>query len=139
METIYNPLNSPKFHQANAIRELIQAMSEGMQKQFCYGELRGDVLTLWFSHPLCVSEFNLGREKILEKMRQIYKEKKLGSSLRFREVVARTKPYEPKPPPSPKTTCEYKEQSTGEFEIKAKDPELVRIFENIKKIIKERQ
>ncbi len=123
-------LSSPKLKEHKAIRELSEALGV-IKKSFLYGSLRGSVLTFYFNHPGAVSEFNMQKESILEKMRSIYKEKRLKDSIVFNSVnasfVAKHSFSEEK-----KSKSRNIEIARGEFEVQCKNPELKKIFESIK-------
>ena len=126
-------INSYKLDEHRAINELSEALG-GLKRSFLYGSLRGDVLTLYFNHPAIVGEFNMQKEQILEKMRRIYKEKSLKRSIVFRDVradfVAKSEPIKKEEEPK------NKEIATGDFEIKAKDPQIKKMLEKIREHIR---
>ncbi len=131
-EQIGSVFNHPKLKEANGIRELSKALG-ALERGFLYGSVRGDVLSLYFNHPIFVSEFKMQKEQIVAKMRAIYKEKKLREVLFFKEIKAVF---------IAKNNTQVKEEkkiekdiSSGVFDIKCKDKELQRAFERIQKQI----
>jgi len=129
--------NHPKLHQSRAILKLSKALGH-LERFFVYGSLRGNILFLYFSHPIGVSEFNLKKEQILEKMREIYKQNGLRSVLVFKEVQAKLVASCKEVKIDKKDS--YVELATGDFDTSnIKDVNLRKAIERIKKIIKQRK
>ena len=126
--------NHPKLQQAKAINMLSDALGS-LKRFFLYGELRGQVLLIYFSHPIGVSEFGFKREQILEQMRTIYKQNNLRETLIFRDVKAVCKVARKEPTVSKDDS--YKELASGEFDTSGVQNEHIkRAFERIKQHIK---
>jgi len=126
-------LSSYKLKEAKAIRELVKALGS-LERGFVYGSLKGEVLTLFFNHPAIVSEFNMQKEQILEKMRKIYKEKGLKESIVFKSLRAA---FVAKSSSKKRDTEQKREEiATGDFEIKAKDLDIKKALERIREHIR---
>jgi len=126
-------LERPELERARAIRTLAAALGEAMESHLLYGRIRGDTLEWVFDHPAMVGEFAMHREEILERMRQIYREKKLKDLLVFRRVTARSEARPPRQSPRPQSR---REVATGSFEIQVNSPALRGVFERIREHIK---
>jgi len=129
-----NLFDHPKLHQSKAILKLSKALGS-LERFFEYGSLKGDILFIYFSHPIGVSEFNLKKEQILREMRKIYKQESLKSVLVFKEVKAKlVVGYKEEKIPK---KDRFAECATGEFDIShIKNPKIKKAFERIKKLIK---
>lgn len=128
----------PKMKQHDAIDKLADALPEPLLKGFRYGELRGTVLVLHFTHPGHLNEFRIRKDEILEKMRVIYKEQELKGVISFKDVKAEQR-YQPPPKEQSEQSLEFEDRSWGDFENTQTNPELHRIFESIRTKIKERR
>ncbi len=137
-DTTIDPLNHPKLKQHQAIDKLVDALPEPLLKGFRYGQLRGNILVLHFTHPAHLNEFRIRRDEILQRMREIYKEHRLKDVIVFKEVKAEAR-YHPPPQPSSQKSLDFTDRAEGAFENRVTHPELHRIFENIRNIIKERK
>ncbi len=129
--------NHPKMKQHDAIDKLADALPDALLKGFRYGELRGQILVLHFTHPGHLNEFKIRKDEILEKMRSIYKEHGLRESIVFKDVKAEQR-YQPPPKQVAEQSLEFEDRAKGDFENTQTNPVLNRIFENIRKTIKER-
>lgn len=125
-------LRHQKLQQANAIKELIYGAN--LERGFSYGSVNNDVLTLFFTHPAYTHEFAIKQNEYMQSFRKTYKEKKLKDSLYFKSVVAKSVFREKKQ--EQKSVPEYKESSSGEFKILAKNEKIRSLFEDIQSIIK---
>ena len=128
----------PKMQQHQAIDKLADALPEALRRGFRFGELRGTVLVLHFTHPGHLNEFKIRKEEILAGMRKIYKEHGLKGSITFKDVKAEQR-YQPPPKQAAEQSLEFEDWAKGDFEYQGSHPELKRIFSNIKKTIKERR
>lgn len=130
----------PKMLEHTAIKKLTNAFSKPLQQNFCYGSITDDKrLIFYFKHPLHVNEFNMQKDDIKQKMREIYKQERLMGLIFFKDIDARSK-FDM----SPKTkntdiSLKYDERSKGVFTNNAKSKTLFEAFEMIREAIKERQ
>lgn len=128
----------PKIKQQQAIKELIEALSEPMRNALDYGEVQHKTLILHFKHPAMVQEFGMQREAILQKMREIYRNNSLREKIVFERVEAKAKFTVPQKQPIDKN-LPFDEQAKGEFENNIADPRMHAMFEKIRSKIKERR
>jgi len=133
-EQSVNIFNHPKLKEAESIRKITEAFDDRLKKFFVYGTVKGDTLFLFFNHQIGLLEFNGKKDKYLEKMRAIYKKERLKDVLFFRKVNAQLKLESGKKIDNTKREPDVAE---GDFEIKCKNPQLKKMFENIRSIIKE--
>lgn len=130
-------LASPKLQQAHAIRKLQQALEGELGSLVLYGAIRGETLVWHFSHPAALMSWRLQKEQVIERMRRIYKEERLGSVLRFRRVDAKVVPVTLEPAVKEERP---KERATGNFAIaEGLDPRIRQSFERIAKHIQTQQ
>ncbi len=128
-------LNHPKLQQARDIKTLSKGL-DNLQKFFVCGSLRNNVLILYFSHPIGVSEFNLRKEQILSRMRKIYAEKGLVKRLYFKAVIAKLSQSHSKNGKIIKERT-YTELAHGNFDTShIKNPDIKKQFERIRATIK---
>ena len=130
-------LNHPKLKQAKDIDILCNLSLGKLDKFYRYGAIRGKTLFIYFMHPIGVSEFNLKKEQILNKMREVYIRRDLKKSLVFTDVQAKLVPEHKETKVAKKDS--YTEIATGDFEIRTKDEKIAKIFRRIKRIIKDRR
>ena len=114
-----------------ALRELVFDSLQEL-REFVYRiELRkmakGQKLVIVFASLLGLKQWQVKESQILERMRQIYKERGLKDIVIFNKVVAEAKGQ----------NLLYKERSKGEFKILSHSPEIRAIFERIQSVIKE--
>ena len=114
-----------------ALRELVFDSLQEL-REFVYRiELRkmakGQKLVIVFASLLGLKQWQVKESQILERMRQIYKERGLKEIVSFNKVVAEAKGQ----------NLLYKERSKGEFKILSHSPEIRAIFERIQSVIKE--
>jgi len=130
-------LASPKLQQAHAIRTLQKALEGELGRLVLYGALRGETLVWHFSHPAALMSWRMQKERVLERMRAIYKEEKLGSVLRFRRVDATVVPVSLEREAEPERP---QERATGNFAIaEGLDPRIRQSFERIARHIRHYQ
>ena len=114
-----------------ALRELVFDSLQEL-REFVYRiELRKmakrQKLVIVFASLLGLKKWQVKESQILERMRQIYKERGLKDIVIFNKVVAEAKGQ----------NLLYKERSKGEFKILSHSPEIRAIFERIQSVIKE--
>ena len=114
-----------------ALRELVFDSLQELKSFIARIELRkmakGQKLVIVFASLLGLKQWQVKESQILERMRQIYKERGLKDIVIFNKVVAEAKGQ----------NLLYKERSKGEFKILSHSPEVRAIFEKIKVAIKE--
>lgn len=130
----------PKMQKQRAIKVLMGVCSESIRRGFEFGRVGEDkVLRLFFTHPACLQEFNFNKDEILVKMREVYKSQKLMGAIFFNKVegkiATKIKVNQKK---QENINCKYVEKSTAQFQNKATNERLRRIFEDIREIIKNR-
>lgn len=128
-----------------AIQNLAQHGIEGapgLSSAFRYAKIRGNGLFFVFSHPLAKTEFKHQKEDILARLRGHYRAnlwKMKQEGIIFNAIHALVI-HAPKEQPAPhQKEIAYRERSTGEFAIDAKDPDIAAFFRRIKTTIQERQ
>ena len=108
-----------------ALRELVFDSLQELKSFIARIELRkmakGQKLVIVFASVLGLKQWQVKESQILERMRQIYKERRLKEIVSFNEVVANL----------------YQERAQGEFQIFSNTPEIRAIFEKIRVKIKE--
>ena len=114
-----------------ALRELVFDSLQEL-REFVYRiELRkmakGQKLVIVFASLLGLKQWQVKESQILERMRQIYKERGLKEIVSFNKVVAEMQGGE----------LLYQERAQGEFQIFSNTPEIRAIFERIQRVIKE--
>ena len=114
-----------------ALRELVFDSLQEL-REFVYRiELRkmakGQKLVIVFASLLGLKKWQVKESQILERMRQIYKERGLKEIVSFNKVVAEMQGGE----------LLYQERAQGEFQIFSNTPEIRAIFERIQRVIKE--
>ena len=114
-----------------ALRELVFDSLQEL-REFVYRiELRkmakGQKLVIVFASLLGLKQWQVKESQILERMRQIYKERGLKEIVSFNKVVAEMQGGK----------LLYQERAQGEFQIFSNTPEIRAIFERIQSVIKE--
>lgn len=89
-----------------------------------------------FKHNLALQEWKREESHTLEKMRTLYKGRNLKEIIVFHSVKAEVS-HKPQPLEEKTPTKTYKEQSSGEFEIRVQDEKLRITFKAIQSAIKE--
>ena len=131
-------LNHPKLQQAKDIDILCNLSLGRLDKFYSYGAIRGKTLFIYFTHSIGASEFNLRKEQILAKMREVYKKRGLKRSLIFTDVQAKVVPGRKESKVEKKDS--FVELAKGDFDTShIKDPVIAKHFRNIKQIIKDRR
>lgn len=124
-----------------AIQNIATVGLEGLTLStlFRYAKIKGNVLFFVFKHPNAKFEFGYKKEDIKAKMRgyySLFKEDLKANNVVFKDIEACVI-AEPKKEPEPKkSTVDFKERSTGSFEVRCSDPALKALFEDIKKTIR---
>lgn len=106
---------------------------------FRYAKIRGKVLFFVFKHPNAKFEFGYKKEDIKAKMRgyySLFKEELKANEVIFNDIEAVVIAEPKSEPKAKKTTLDFSERSTGNFDITCKDPKLRALFEGIQKTIK---
>ena len=115
-----------------ALRELVFDSLQELKSFIARIELRkmakGQKLVIVFASVLDLKQWQVKESQILERMRQIYKERRLKEIVSFNEVVANL--YQER-------AQVYQERAQGEFQIFSNTPEIRAIFERIQRVIKE--
>ena len=114
-----------------ALRELVFDSLQELKSFIARIELRkmakGQKLVIVFASLLGFKQWQVKESHILERMRQIYKERGLKEIVSFNKVVAKMQGGE----------LLYQERAQGEFQIFSNTPEIRAIFERIQRVIKE--
>lgn len=124
------------------IQDIAKAGLEGisLSSLFRYAKIKGNALFFVFKSDAAKFEFKYKKEHILEQMRAFYKvnkERLQNSHIVFIKIEACVI-AEPKKEPVKKSTLDFKEQSSGDFDITCNDPALRALFVDIQKTIKEK-
>lgn len=124
-----------------ALKGLVfDSVGEGLKRLVCRIDLRSvgsqKVCVIVFSHPLALQEWKREESHTLEKMRRLYKERNLKGVVVFYSVKAEVS-HKPSVKEKETEAETYKEQSSGEFEIRAQDEKLKKTFKAIQSAIKD--
>lgn len=98
--------------------ELREIFEQGSKKKIC---------VIVFSNFFALQEWNVKKDSILCRMRELYKQRELKEIIVFHRVLAEVYGQ----------NLFYKERSKGEFEIASNNPKIRDVFEKIKVSIKE--
>jgi len=128
----------PKTLQHQAIDKLADALPDALRRGYRFGELRGSILVLHFTHPAHLNEFKIKKQEILQRMRKIYGENKMQQVIKFTDVKAEQR-YQPPPKPEQTKSMDFEDRAKGDFENPVTHPGLHASLERIRKIIKERR
>ena len=113
-----------------ALRELVFDSLQELKSFIARIELRkmakGQKLVIVFASLLGLKQWQVKESQILERMRQIYKERRLKEIVSFNKVVAEMQGGE----------LLYQERAQGEFQIVSNTPEIRAIFERIQNTVK---
>ena len=96
----------------------LRRLKKGSEKKAC---------VIVFSNFFALQEWNKKEASIMERMRELYKQRGLKEIVVFHQVLAKDQGQ----------NRFYKEQSKGEFEILSSSPEIRAFFEKIKVAIQE--
>ncbi len=121
-----------KLKQVNAITLLADALGDKLKAHFSYGSLVGDTLIFHFNHAGASFMFGQQKERIVERMREIYKANNLRGLLVFKKVESKAILIVKEKIEAEKEI----ELATGNFDIGDNvDIEIRRLFEQIRKSI----
>jgi len=138
-DTPVDLFNHPRLRRHDAIDKLADALPEAMRRGYRFGELRGSILVLHFTHPAYLNEFKIKKQEILERMRKIYGENKMQQVIKFTDVKAEQRYQPPPKPEQQRESLDFDDRAKGDFENPVTHPGLHASLERIRKIIKERR
>ena len=95
-----------------------------------------EICVIVFHHPLALNEWKREQTATIERMRELYKQRKLKKVVVFHKVLTEVS-YQPIPLEREAKESTYKEQSSGEFIIQAQDEIIQAYFKAIQAAIKE--
>ncbi|MDE5602624.1 MAG: hypothetical protein K2I71_01715 [Helicobacter sp.] len=127
--------------QRKVLNDLVfDAIQENLKRLIIRIDLRNiagkEVCVIVFNHPLALQEWKREQSPTIKKMRELYKQRNLKDLLVFHRVLVEVS-YKPQNVKKEKESLQtYKEQSSGDFAITAKDKEIKACFEAIKAAIK---
>lgn len=110
--------------------------------QLRYAKIKWKTLFFVFENPAHKQEFEYKKERILQNLRAFYRYYKAdiqGLNISFEKIAAAVVFVQKKEQPKPMKQIQYKELSKGTFKNICKNLEIYTKFEEIRKIIKEKQ
>ncbi|WP_299385350.1 hypothetical protein [Helicobacter sp. UBA3407] len=117
-ELVFDSLQDLQELRAFVQRIELRSLKKGNEKKVC---------VIVFSNFFALQEWSIKEASILDRMRELYKQRGLKNVAVFHKVVAEAQGQ----------NRFYKERSKGEFEILSNNPAIRAIFEEIKNTIKE--
>ncbi|WP_457560608.1 hypothetical protein [Caminibacter sp.] len=107
-------------------------MPQNYKKYILKMSYRGEVLYIEVTHPAIKQEIFYKRKMIFEIIKLMHKSG-ICSEINPKKIITN---HRYKPLPKPPKEVKFFIKKAGEFEIKAKTPEIAKKFEEIKKLLK---
>lgn len=134
---IDNDIHTATINEQREIRGLAEAsLTPHALSHFARGAIEDGKLMLYVRHPGIAQEVQLQKEQIKAKMRAAYKTQRC--TVRFTDIDVRVVHQAPEKKALEKQVL-FTEQAKGDFEIQCSDAEIIKKFEEIRKMIKDRQ
>jgi hypothetical protein len=116
------------------LRKIISLMPENYKKYITQISYKGDVLYIKVSHPALRQEIFYKRNLIFSIIKTLHTYN-LCNNINPKKIIT---DYQYKKPLKPPKEIKFYLKKANDFEIKAKNPEIIKKFEEIKKILKEK-
>lgn len=134
---IDNDIHTATLNEQREIRGLVEAsLSPHALSHFSRGAIEDGRLILYVRHPGIAQEIRLQKEQIKAHMRAAYRVQRC--TIRFTDIDVQVLNQAPETK-EPEKQVLFAEQAKGDFEIQCSDPAIKKKFEEIRKIIKDRQ
>jgi len=131
---IFKPFND-KLNKHRCLRKIISLMPPKYKKFILSLYHKGEILYINVSHPAIKQELFYKREEILSIIKTMHKYG-ICNEIKVSKIITNHK-YTP--PPKPPKEIKFYLKSANDFENRAKNPEIKKLFDEIKEILSARK
>ncbi|QCT94683.1 DUF721 domain-containing protein [Caminibacter mediatlanticus TB-2] len=114
------------------LKKIIALMPQNYKKYISFMDYKGHTLYIYVSHPALRQEIFYKRKMIFDLINLMHKNN-MCINLKPKKIVTF---YKYSPPPKPPKDIKFYIKPAGNFEIKAKNEKIIKIFEEIKENLK---
>ena len=114
------------------LRKIISLLPQNYKKYITQISYKGEVLYIKVSHPALRQEIYYKRDLIFSIIKTLHSYN-MCKDLNPKKIIT---DYKYQKPPKPPKEIKFYIKKADDFEIKAKNPEIIKHFEEIKKILK---
>ena len=125
---------SDKVNKHRCLKKIISLMPAKYKNFIKSINHKGEVLYINVTHPAIRQELFFKRKLILEIIELMHKNN-ICKEIKVSKIITN---YKYSPPPKPPKDIKFYFKKAKDFEIKAKNPEIRKIFEEIKEILSDR-